>query len=153
MFIISNYTINLIGYPGKYHPCEMEAATMGSRLTMPAYYLIVLGARHSVCSQATVEVGWDGPAKQAAGPSNRVNAAARWGRRELERWGHGFPSETPEAFGATPGDDLTALARDPGEAGDFGRRSAEARRARRGGHARRSANRSTSYRLGRGNPL
>ena len=57
MFIISNYTINLIGYPGKYHPCEMEAATMGSRLTMPAYYLIVLGARHSVCSQATIEVG------------------------------------------------------------------------------------------------
>jgi hypothetical protein len=51
MFIISNYTINLIGYPGKYHACEIEAATMGSRLTTRAYYLIVLGARHSVCSR------------------------------------------------------------------------------------------------------
>ena len=57
MFIISNYTINLIGYPGKYHPCEIEAATMGRRLTTRAYYLIVLGASHSVCSQATIEVG------------------------------------------------------------------------------------------------
>ena len=78
MFITSNYTINLIGYRGKYHPCEMEAATMGSRLTRCAYYLIVLVARHSVCSQATIQVGSDGPARQAAGPSNRVNAAARW---------------------------------------------------------------------------
>jgi hypothetical protein len=57
MFIISNYTINPIGYPGKYHPCEMEAATMGSRLSTPAYYLVVLRARHSVGSQAPVEVG------------------------------------------------------------------------------------------------
>jgi len=48
MFIISNYTINLIGYRGKYHPCEIEAATMGSRLTTRAYYLIVLGARQLV---------------------------------------------------------------------------------------------------------
>jgi hypothetical protein len=103
MFIISNYTINLIGYPGKYHPCAMEAATMGSRLTMPAYYLIALGARHSVCSQATVEVGRDGHVRQAAGPSNCANVPMRWGRHELERWGPGFPSETPEAFGATPG--------------------------------------------------
>jgi hypothetical protein len=38
MFIISNYTINLIGYRSKYHPCEIEAATMGSRLTTRAYY-------------------------------------------------------------------------------------------------------------------
>jgi hypothetical protein len=51
MFIISNYTINLISYRGKYHPCEIEAATMGSRLTTRAYYLIIIGARHSVCSQ------------------------------------------------------------------------------------------------------
>ena len=57
MFIISNYTINLIGYPGKYHPCEIEVSTMSSRLTTRAYYLIVLGARRGVCSQATVEVG------------------------------------------------------------------------------------------------
>ena len=51
MFIISNYTINLIGYPGKYHPCEIEAATMGSRLTPRTYYVMVLEARHSVCSR------------------------------------------------------------------------------------------------------
>jgi len=69
--------------------------------------------------EATVEVGWDGHVRQAAGPSNRANAAARWGRRELERWGHGFPSEAPEAFRATPGDGLTAVARDPDEVGDF----------------------------------
>ena len=90
--------------------------------------------------EATVEVGRDGHVRQAAGPSNRANAAARWGRRELERWGHGFPSEALEAFRATPGDDLTALARDLDEVGDFRLRSAQARRARRGGHARRSAN-------------
>jgi hypothetical protein len=48
MFIISNYTINPIGYPGKYHACEIEAATMGSRLTTRAYYLIVLWARQGV---------------------------------------------------------------------------------------------------------
>src|SRR5215208_3890791 len=104
MFIISNYTINLIGYRGKYHPCEIEAATMGSRLTTCVYYLIVHGARHSVCSQATIEVGWDGHVRQATVPNNRANAAAQWGRRELERWGHGFPSETPEAFRTTPGE-------------------------------------------------
>jgi len=57
MFIISNYTINPIGYPGKYHPYEIEAATMGSRLTARAYYLIILWASHSVCFQATIEVG------------------------------------------------------------------------------------------------
>jgi hypothetical protein len=51
MFIISNYTINFIGYPGKYHPCEIEAATMGSRLTPRTYYVMVLEARHSVCSR------------------------------------------------------------------------------------------------------
>jgi|SRR5215216_2504215 len=51
MFIISNYTINLIAYRGKYHPCVIEAATMGSRLTTCAYYLIVLGVGHSVCSR------------------------------------------------------------------------------------------------------
>jgi len=119
MFIISNYTINPIGYPGKYHACEIEAATKGSRLTTRAYYLIVLGARHSVCSQATVEVGRDDPVRQAAGRSNRANAPARWGRRELERWGHGFPSETPEAFRAMPGDVLTALTRDSDEVSDL----------------------------------
>ena len=57
MFIISNYTIDFIGYPDKYHPYEIEAATMGSRLTTRAYYLTVLWARHSECSQATIEVG------------------------------------------------------------------------------------------------
>jgi hypothetical protein len=51
IFIISNYTINFIGYPGKYHLCEIEAATMGSRLTTRAYYVMVLEARHSVCSR------------------------------------------------------------------------------------------------------
>jgi len=51
MFIMSNYTINFIGYPGKYHPCEIEAATMGSRLSPRAYYLMVLEARLSVCSR------------------------------------------------------------------------------------------------------
>ena len=102
MFIISNYTINLIGYPGKYHACEIEAATKGSSLTTPAYYLVVLRARHSVGSQAPVEVGWDCTVRQATGPSNRANGAARWGRRELDRWGQGFPSETPEAFRTTP---------------------------------------------------
>ena len=51
LFIISNYTINFIGYPGKYHPCEIEAATMGSRLATRAYYRMVLEARHSVCSR------------------------------------------------------------------------------------------------------
>jgi hypothetical protein len=33
MSIISNYTINFIGYSRQYHPCEIEAATIGSRLT------------------------------------------------------------------------------------------------------------------------
>lgn len=44
MFIISNYTINFIGYPDKYRPYEIEAATMGSRLTTRAYYLMILEA-------------------------------------------------------------------------------------------------------------
>lgn len=103
MFIISNYTINLIGYPGKYHPCDIEAATRGSRRTTRAYYLIALGASHSVCSQATVEVGWDGPISQAAGPSNRANAAARWGRRKLERWARAFPAKLLRPFGRRQG--------------------------------------------------
>jgi hypothetical protein len=51
--------------------------------------------------EATIEVGWDGHVRQAAGPGNRTNAAARWGRRELERWDHGFPSEAPDALRAT----------------------------------------------------
>jgi hypothetical protein len=42
MFIISDYTINLIGYRSKYHPCEIEEGTRGSRLTTRAYYLTVL---------------------------------------------------------------------------------------------------------------
>jgi hypothetical protein len=50
MFIISNYTINLSGYRGKYHPFEIEAATMGSRLTTHAHYLIVLGPPQRVLS-------------------------------------------------------------------------------------------------------
>ena len=33
MFIISNNTINFIGYSSNYHPCEIEVATIGSRLT------------------------------------------------------------------------------------------------------------------------
>jgi hypothetical protein len=51
MFIIPNYTINFIGYPGKCHPCEIEAATTGRRLTTRAYYVMVLEARQSVCSR------------------------------------------------------------------------------------------------------
>jgi hypothetical protein len=50
MFIISNYAINLLGYPGKYNPFEIEAATMGSRLTTRAYYLIVLSGPATACA-------------------------------------------------------------------------------------------------------
>jgi hypothetical protein len=41
--------------------------------------------------EATVEVDWAGRVVQAAGPNNRMNAAARWGRRVLGRWGAAFP--------------------------------------------------------------
>ena len=41
--------------------------------------------------EATVEVNRAGRVMQAAGPGNRVNAASRWGRRILGRWGEAFP--------------------------------------------------------------
>jgi hypothetical protein len=41
--------------------------------------------------EATVEVDRAGRVVQAAGPGNRANAASRWGRRELGRWGKAFP--------------------------------------------------------------
>jgi len=66
--------------------------------------------------EATVEVGRDGHIRQAAGPRNRTNAAARWGRRALERWGNSFPSEAPEALMTAPEHGLEALARDFDEA-------------------------------------
>ena len=41
--------------------------------------------------EATVEVDRAGRVVQAAGPGNEINAASRWGRRVLNRWGKGFP--------------------------------------------------------------
>ena len=41
--------------------------------------------------EATIEVNRAGRVVQAAGPGNEVNAASRWGRRVLGRWGKGFP--------------------------------------------------------------
>jgi hypothetical protein len=41
--------------------------------------------------EATIEVDRAGRVVQAAGPGNRMNAASRWGRRVLGRWGKGFP--------------------------------------------------------------
>jgi hypothetical protein len=41
--------------------------------------------------EATIEVDRAGCVVQAAGPGNEINAAARWGRRVLNRWGKGFP--------------------------------------------------------------
>jgi hypothetical protein len=41
--------------------------------------------------QATIEVDRAGRVVQAVGPGNRMNAASRWGRRVLGRWGKGFP--------------------------------------------------------------
>ena len=48
-------------------------------------------------TEATIEVDRAGRVVQAAGPGNRMNAASRWGRRVLSRWGKGFP----EGHGAT----------------------------------------------------
>jgi len=48
--------------------------------------------------EATIEVDRAGRVVQAAGPGNRMNAASRWGRRALGRWGKGFP----EGHEATP---------------------------------------------------
>jgi hypothetical protein len=43
--------------------------------------------------EATIEVDRAGRVVQATGPRNRTNAASRWGRRVLGRWGKGFPQE------------------------------------------------------------
>jgi hypothetical protein len=41
--------------------------------------------------EATVEVGCEGRVRQAQGPRNVRNRAARWGKRALNRWAAGFP--------------------------------------------------------------
>jgi hypothetical protein len=41
--------------------------------------------------EATVEVGCEGAVRQAQGPRNQRNRAARWGKRVLSRWAAGFP--------------------------------------------------------------
>src|SRR5207237_508482 len=41
--------------------------------------------------EATVEVGVEGKARQAQGPRNQPNRAARWGKRVLNRWAAAFP--------------------------------------------------------------
>lgn len=43
--------------------------------------------------EATVEVSRAGRVVQAAGPRNEINAASRWGKRVLNRWGKKFPEE------------------------------------------------------------
>jgi PcfJ-like protein len=42
--------------------------------------------------EATVEVGCEGRVRQAQGPRNLRNKAARWGKRVLNRWASAFPS-------------------------------------------------------------
>ena len=46
--------------------------------------------------EATIEVDRAGHVVQAAGPGNEINAASRWGRRVLNRWGRGFPEGQEE---------------------------------------------------------
>jgi hypothetical protein len=41
--------------------------------------------------EATVEVGYEGRVRQAQGPRNQRNAAARWGKRILGRWAATLP--------------------------------------------------------------
>jgi hypothetical protein len=41
--------------------------------------------------EATVEVGAEGCVRQAQGPRNQRNGAARWGKRVLNRWAAEFP--------------------------------------------------------------
>jgi hypothetical protein len=44
---------------------------------------------------ATIEVMRDGRVRQAAGPRNRQNSAARWGARVLQQWAQAWPEELP----------------------------------------------------------
>jgi hypothetical protein len=41
--------------------------------------------------EATIEVGGEGKVRQAQGPRNQPNRAARWGKRVLNRWAASFP--------------------------------------------------------------
>ena len=43
--------------------------------------------------EATIEVSRAGRVVQATGPGNTMNAASRWGKRVLNRWGKEFPEE------------------------------------------------------------
>jgi hypothetical protein len=61
--------------------------------------------------EATIEVDRAGRVVQAVGPRNRVNAASRWGRRVLSRWGKRFPEE----HAATPPSIIPADMYDPYE--------------------------------------
>lgn len=51
---------------------------------------------------ASVQVGRDGGVIQAHGPNNRDNAAARWGKRTLARWGRNFPEGARVEAGGVP---------------------------------------------------
>jgi hypothetical protein len=42
-------------------------------------------------AEATIEVDRAGRVVQAAGPANQRNAASKWGKRKLNRWGKAFP--------------------------------------------------------------
>jgi hypothetical protein len=48
--------------------------------------------------EATVEVGFEGKVRQAQGPRNQRNQAARWGKRALNRWAADFPAALPGKF-------------------------------------------------------
>jgi hypothetical protein len=69
-----------------------------------------------VGEEATIEVDRAGRVVQAAGPRNRVNAASRWGRRVLGRWGKGFPEE----HAATPPSIIPGNMYDPYEQDMYG---------------------------------
>jgi hypothetical protein len=47
--------------------------------------------------EATVEVGCEGKVRQAQGPRNQRNGAARWGKRLLARWAAKLPPPPPAA--------------------------------------------------------
>ncbi len=63
-------------------------ASYASRAVRGLCYLFHVG---HAGEGATIEVDRAGRAVQAAGPSNGRNAASRWGKRTLNRWGKGFP--------------------------------------------------------------
>jgi hypothetical protein len=56
--------------------------------------------------EATVEVGCEGRVRQAQGPRNQRNRAARWGKRMLNRWAAGFPSSGYAAAGSADLEDI-----------------------------------------------